>query len=231
MREEGALGTIGSINSRRAEEITRSRDSLEASYSVPPIATAWERVEHFVRQAMTTLESDGPAALQCLHVASTLLSSGLQDSRTTLALAQYVFRPGGLVRWQAKRVIAYIETHLGSKMQIRDLADLLGLSKSHFSRAFRLSLGLPPKAYVATQRVERAKLMMISTGERLIAIAAECGFADQSHLNRCFRRQVGVSPGMWRRANVGRGHSPMGLADAARYRGRAHDSGQRTPAG
>jgi hypothetical protein len=53
--------------------------------------------------------------------------------------------------------------------------------------------------YVAVRRVERAKLMMASTGQRLTDIASACGFADQSHLNRYFRRIVGVSPGLWRR--------------------------------
>jgi AraC-like DNA-binding protein len=54
-------------------------------------------------------------------------------------------------------------------------------------------------AYVAARRVERAKLMMAGTRERLTDIALACGFADQSHLNRCFRRVVGTSPGLWRR--------------------------------
>jgi len=56
--------------------------------------------------------------------------------------------------------------------------------------------------YVAKRRVERAKLMMISTGEQLTYIALACGFADQSHLNRSFRRMVGVSPGTWRRTST-----------------------------
>jgi AraC-like DNA-binding protein len=41
--------------------------------------------------------------------------------------------------------------------------------------------------------------MMTSTRERLTDIALACGFADQSHLNRHFRRVVGTSPGLWRR--------------------------------
>ena len=56
-------------------------------------------------------------------------------------------------------------------------------------------------AYVAVRRVERAKLMMASTEQRLTDIALACGFADQSHLNRSFRRIVGVSPGLWRRVS------------------------------
>ena len=111
------------------------------------------------------------------------------------------FSNRSLAVWQAKRTVAYIEANLGSKLAIREMADLVALSKCHFSRAFKQSLGTSPMAFVAVRRVERAKLMMASTGQRLTDIALACGFADQSHLNRCFRRIVGVSPGLWRRVS------------------------------
>jgi AraC-like DNA-binding protein len=60
-------------------------------------------------------------------------------------------------------------------------------------------LGLSPTAYVAIRRVERAKALMSSTREHLSEIALVCGFADQPHFSRSFRRIVGISPGRWRR--------------------------------
>lgn len=108
-------------------------------------------------------------------------------------------RPGGLAHWRAKRALAYIEAHLGTKIESAEVADCVALSKSHFSRAFKQSMGLSPMAYVSARRIERAKLMMTSTRERLSDIALACGFADQSHLNRYFRRVVGITPGVWRR--------------------------------
>jgi len=108
-------------------------------------------------------------------------------------------RRGGLAHWRAKRALAYIEAHLGTKIGSAEVADCVALSKSHFSRAFKQSVGSSPMAYVSARRVERAKLMMISTRERLSDIALACGFADQSHLNRYFRRIVGITPGVWRR--------------------------------
>ena len=92
-----------------------------------------------------------------------------------------------------------IEEHLGSKLEVGRIAEHVSLSRSHFSRAFKLSMGSSPMAYVSMRRVERAKLMMTSTGQPLIEIALACGFADQSHLNRCFRHVIGISPGKWRR--------------------------------
>jgi transcriptional regulator GlxA family with amidase domain len=87
-------------------------------------------------------------------------------------------------------------------MAIEEMADAATLSKSHFSRAFKCTFGSSPMAYVAARRVERAKLMMTSSRERLTDIALACGFADQSHLNRHFCRVVGTSPGLWRRMSA-----------------------------
>jgi AraC family transcriptional regulator len=214
MSEESALQTMASSSSVRAEEFRTLRAASDESSSLLSVAAARERVQHLVRHAMTILESDRQAASRCLNLASTLLGSESQASGTAAAATEYAFRPGGLARWQGRRVLAYIEANLGSKIDIRELADLVALSNSHFSRAFTRSFGLPPMAYVATRRVERAKLMMTSTRQLLAAIAMACGFADQSHLNRSFRRRVGVSPGIWRRTQVLVRNSPGLLSRA-----------------
>jgi transcriptional regulator GlxA family with amidase domain len=110
---------------------------------------------------------------------------------------------GGLAPWRAKRALNFIETNLGSRMMIQDVADAVSLSTSHLSRAFKRSFGCTPMAYVAARRVERAALLITSTAEKLSAIALACGFVDQSHLNRNFRRALGTSPARWRRMRVG----------------------------
>jgi AraC family transcriptional regulator len=156
-------------------------------------------VGHLVQRALTFFDTNREAAWRCLRDASMLLGAEPAESRGDAPASDIQVRPGGLAAWQAKRALEHIEAHLGTKMAIEEMADVVGLSKSHFSRAFKCSLGSSPMAYVAARRVERAKLMMTSTRERLTDIAFACGFADQSHLNRCFCRVVGTSPGLWRR--------------------------------
>jgi AraC family transcriptional regulator len=157
-------------------------------------------VSHLVRRAMRFFETDRAAAWRCLNDASNLLGAESSEPSVELRAAPDAARRGGLPKWRAKRALAYIEANLGSKIAIGEVADLVALSKNHFSRAFKQSLGSSPMTYVATRRVERAKLMMTSSRERLSDIAVACGFADQSHLNRYFRRVVGISPGLWRRS-------------------------------
>jgi len=156
-------------------------------------------VGHLVRHAMSCFETDRAAAWRCLSDASNLLDGESNEPGIELRAPPVTSRRAGLPKWRAKRALAYIEANLGSKIEIGDIADFVALSKSHFSRAFKQSLGSTPLTYVAMRRVERAKLMMTSSAERLSDIALTCGFADQSHLNRYFRRLVGISPGLWRR--------------------------------
>jgi AraC family transcriptional regulator len=157
------------------------------------------QVSNLVRRAMSFFESDRATAWRCLNDASNLLGGESNEPTIESRPPPDVPRRGALPKWRAKRALAYIEANLGSKIAIGEMADFVALSKSHFSRAFKQSLGSSPMTYVTTRRVERAKLMMTSSRERLSDIALACGFADQSHLNRHFRRVVGISPALWRR--------------------------------
>lgn len=159
------------------------------------------RAGYLLEQAMTLFQTDREIAWRCLSSAATLLNVEAESAAGT-SNTRFTLRPGGLVRWQAQRTLVYIERNLGAKFGVGDLAGLVALSQSHFSRAFRRALGFPPMAYVAVRRVEHAKLMMSSTRRSLSDIALACGFSDQSHFNKSFRRCVGMSPGRWRRGNA-----------------------------
>jgi AraC family transcriptional regulator len=161
-------------------------------------ATSVERAEYLLKQAMTSLQTDRDVAWRCLTDAATILSSATEPKSETEESA-YTFRPGGLARWQARRTLAYIEDNLGAKLNVGQLASLVALSKSHFSRSFSRAIGHPPMVYVAARRIEQAKRLMLSTRDPLSHIALACGFSDQPHFNKLFRRRVGMSPGIWRR--------------------------------
>jgi AraC family transcriptional regulator len=105
----------------------------------------------------------------------------------------------GLSRNQKKIVLDYIACHLDKALKIDELASLVGLSAYHFARRFKVEFGVPPHGFVLDRRVERAKGLMGNTGDRLKSIAVDCGFSDQSHLTRVFKKRVGLTPGEFRR--------------------------------
>jgi AraC-like DNA-binding protein len=112
---------------------------------------------------------------------------------------------GGLAPWQMRAVRNYIENQLGGPVRVADLAKLVSLSASYFSRAFKDSFGELPHAYIVRMRIERAQTLMLTTSSSLSQIAYACGLVDQAHLCRCFRQATGTTPGVWRhRHAVGR---------------------------
>ncbi|MEI9986052.1 MAG: AraC family transcriptional regulator [Aliidongia sp.] len=92
---------------------------------------------------------------------------------------------------------------LDEDIALEEIARECGLSRSHFLRAFKRTAGLPPHRWLMAQRVERAKELLLGTTTSLSAIAAACGFADQSHFTRVFSRIVGTTPGAWQRDRKG----------------------------
>jgi AraC family transcriptional regulator len=106
---------------------------------------------------------------------------------------------GGLAPWQARRACERLEADLGGTLSLQQIAAEFDLSVSHFSRAFRISTGLPPHQWLLQQRVKTAKQLMSVRDLPLSEIAISAGFANQSHFTRVFSAAVGVSPGAWRR--------------------------------
>lgn len=84
-------------------------------------------------------------------------------------------------------------------VSIADIARECNLSRGYFIRAFSKSTGRTPHQWLLEQRTEQARQLVERTAMTLSEIAAQCGFADQSHLSRVFLKLVGVSPGAWRR--------------------------------
>jgi len=129
----------------------------------------------------------------------------------TVALVAHVasayghFKPNGrpaksgLAPWQARRAQEMLSANLDGNLGLKDIARECGLSVSHFSRAFRGSVGMPPHRWLIKRRVDAAKARMREGREALSEIALACGFSDQSHFTRVFLRETGTSPGQWRR--------------------------------
>ena len=99
-----------------------------------------------------------------------------------------------------RRAIEYVETHLAEPLRSYHLAKIAGLSKAHFVRTFKAATGVTSHRFVMNRRLDRAASLLSASDESLSDIAIICGFSDQSHFSRVFRRALGVSPGAWRRS-------------------------------
>jgi AraC family transcriptional regulator len=104
----------------------------------------------------------------------------------------------GLPRWQIRQARDLLAANLANGISTTEIAAACGLSRSYFICAFRRATGETPHLCLMRFRVEKAKELLESTLP-IAEIALTCGFADQSHLTRVFTKQVGMSPGVWRR--------------------------------
>jgi AraC family transcriptional regulator len=102
-----------------------------------------------------------------------------------------------------RRVLQHIEATLEGALDLQDLADVAGLSRFHFSRAFLQALGEPPLAYVARRRIEVASELLRTTALPIADVAARAGFNSAAYFSTAFRRQTGRSPREYRYGDAG----------------------------
>ncbi|MGD1896318.1 MAG: helix-turn-helix domain-containing protein [Phormidesmis sp.] len=100
----------------------------------------------------------------------------------------------GLPAYRLRQVIDYIDAHLEHNLTLNDLAAVAQLSPNYFTQLFKQSTGLTPHQYLIQQRVERAKRLLQDGKLSIAEIALTAGFSHQSHLNRHFKRWVGMTP-------------------------------------
>jgi transcriptional regulator GlxA family with amidase domain len=95
--------------------------------------------------------------------------------------------------------MGYLESKLPARVELATLAELAGISQSHYSRAFKASTGLAPYQWQLQARIERAKDLLLNTNGGLEDVAEATGFAGAVHLGRAFRKMTGTTPAAWRR--------------------------------
>jgi AraC family transcriptional regulator len=169
--------------------------TLQTGYGEPsPNANI---LAQLIAGAVDSLECDRASTRTLLQEAIAILQKGDRATRPAAPVAHQ----SSLAPWQAKRVANHISAHLDRPIALRELAEVARLSCSHFSRAFKGAFGQTPHTFIMNRRVELARQKMLSSQEALCQIALSCGFSDQAHLARLFRRETGTTPSQWRRAN------------------------------
>ncbi|MBI5131052.1 MAG: helix-turn-helix transcriptional regulator [Rhodopseudomonas palustris] len=175
-------------------------------------ARAFVSLAETLQKAADAVRHDPATACCCIERAAALLRE-VQARHAMLDEPPVRAKQSGLARWQFNRIVAHIDSNIDRSLRMRDLAQLIDLSASHFARAFRQRAGTSPRSFVLERRVTRAKMLMRTTDMPLSEIALACGLSDQAHLSRIFRRSTGVTPNAWRRDR--RDREKQGTAAAA----------------
>lgn len=94
--------------------------------------------------------------------------------------------------------IAYIDSHPGKTVTMKEMADLCHLSPSYFSRLFHRDVGEGFTSYVNRRRIELSKKELRTTGKSISQISSELGYLNTSHFINLFKRFEGVTPLVYR---------------------------------
>jgi AraC-like DNA-binding protein len=117
---------------------------------------------------------------------------------TRYAAEQPVWCAPGIEKPVAQRLRDFIADCYAEKIALAELACLAQLSPFHVNRVFCAEYGLPPHAFQTQVRIAHAK-RLLHAGLPIAEVAAQTGFADQSHLTRHFKRLVMLPPGQYQR--------------------------------
>lgn len=98
-----------------------------------------------------------------------------------------------------RRARRHLSERWDQRVTLAELSDVAGLSRFELVRRFGQQNGVTPHAFQTNLRIDHARALLAS-GLAPAAVAAACGFADQPHLTRVFKRAVGVTPGLYARA-------------------------------
>lgn len=104
--------------------------------------------------------------------------------------------PSKIHRRAVREACDFLDGGTEGKVTSTELEQVTGLSRFTLARHFRAHLGTSPYRYLVMRRLAHAR-ELISKGESLAHVAIACGFADQSHLTRAFKKAYGLTPGRW----------------------------------
>ena len=186
-------------------------DRLTAEPDGPPLelrrtyGIAKSQIGHILGALIAESDAGNPGGLAFVEALATGLSrqvalhAGVRQPRAAL-------QRGGLSTVAKRRALELMELRTdgrlseelrtNGRLSVESLANEVGLSPAHFSRAFKETMGVPPHRYLLNLRLERARRMLDAEDATLSAVAQRAGFADQAHFTRLFKREYGVTPGI-----------------------------------
>lgn len=94
----------------------------------------------------------------------------------------------------------FLNDHLTEAITVQDLADHLAWSPAHLTRTFTATVGTSPIRYLAAQRFQAAKRLLVVEQLSVLDACHEVGFTSVGTFTRRFTSDVGLAPGQFRRA-------------------------------
>lgn len=177
-----------------AEIAATAAGSSKFRFPAAMLASGREMLPHTVMLEAAGKNRDG------LKTEEDLIGFVTAAVRVLSGTATVAARVSGHDSRRISRALRHIENHAERSLDLDQLASIAAMSKFHFLRIFRRSIGMTPYQYLLGIRLRRAALRLLTSQDAVSAIAFETGFGDLSTFNNTFRARFGTNPMAFRRA-------------------------------
>ncbi len=188
----------------RAAEAIPGRSEME-DLRISAQKTGDEILKHLIFALIAEVSSaDSATAAHANNIGFTLAVHLVATFGATKGKETNVSMTMPLPSWRLKRVLNYIEDHLGDELDLEVLSKVAGLSRMYFGAQFREATGTSPHRYVLNRRVAASLALLRDTERSIEEVARRSGFKSDTHFIKVFRKIVGISPGNWRKDAKGK---------------------------
>lgn len=123
------------------------------------------------------------------------------DALAQASATRLTAKGGQLKDFYIQEAVVYMEQNYQRNLTVEEIADTCRLNRSYFSKLFKESMGCPPQEFLIRMRMIKATELMRAGGTSIGDIAVQCGYPNQFHFSRAFKKRYGVSPREWRTQN------------------------------
>jgi YesN/AraC family two-component response regulator len=132
-----------------------------------------------------------------------VLEKGVFSAEETLAHVAAALARADKASSAAQRLVrqamAYLHEHYAETVSRDQVARAVHVSENYLTNCFHHELGLSPMTYLARYRVKQARALLETSALNITEVALAVGFSDSAYFSRVFQREMGVSPGAYRR--------------------------------
>jgi len=195
------LGIRGEVRLFFEPELVTHVSGAEIEPSRLQLVRSMELRNPSILQALAALgrEVEQPGPLGRAYAESLVVLTLTELVRHHSTLADAPDHTTDLPSRRLRRVIDYIEAHLGEDLSLLTLAAEAGMSPAHFAREFKRAKGTSVHRYLLGRRVEWAAALLAGTEQSVAEVALATGFSSQAHLTTAFQRLNGTTPAAYRR--------------------------------
>ena len=95
-------------------------------------------------------------------------------------------------------VLEYIDNNYSNKIKVKELASLTHYGTGHLRRVFYQILKLSAREYLSLLRINKACKLLVNSDCKVLDVALQLGYFDQSHFHHAFKKHIGITPREYR---------------------------------